>query len=264
MLPRPDHVVIVVEENKSFDQIIAPSEMLKPAAPYIDALAARGALFTNSYAIVHPSLPNYLALFSGSTHGVRDDRCPLELSGPNLAAALLERGLSFATYSESMPARGFKGCFSGDRLYARKHNPAANWGRLPAAVNLRFADFPKDYRDLPTVALVIPNQLNDMHNGRAEEAIRRGDAWLKANIDRYARWAKSHNSLLILTWDEDDFSSENRIPTLFVGPMVRQGRYAARIDHYSVLRTLTDMYGLPPLGEAAGSAPITGIWRLAE
>jgi hypothetical protein len=263
-LPRPDHVVIVIEENKSFDQIIARSVLMKPAAPYINALAGRGALFTNSYALVHPSQPNYLALFSGSTHGVRDDRCPLELSGPNLAGALLARGLSFATYSESLPAKGFKGCFSGDRLYARKHNPAANWSHLPAAVNLRFADFPTDYGKLPTIALVIPNQVNDMHNGRAGQAIGRGDAWLKTNLDRYVRWARSHDSLLILTWDEDDFSSSNHIPTLFVGPMVRPGRYGTRIDHYSVLRTLTEMYGLPALGDAAGSAPVTEVWRSAE
>jgi len=264
-LPRPDHVVIVIEENRSFDQIIARSVMLKPTAPYINGLAAQGALFTNSYALVHPSQPNYLALFSGSTHGVRGDRCPLELSGPNLAEALLGRGLSFATYSESMPARGFRGCFSEDRLYARKHNPAANWSRLPAAVNLRFADFPRDYRKLPTIALVVPNQLNDMHSGhRAAETIRRGDAWLKANIDRYVQWAKSHNSLLVLTWDEDDFSSSNHIATLFVGPMVRPGRYAVRIDHYSVLRTLTEMYGLPALGDSASSDPVTQVWRLVE
>lgn len=264
-LPRPDHVVIVVEENKSYAQIIARSVLMQPAAPYINALAGRGALFTNSYALVHPSQPNYLALFSGSTHGARDDRCPLELSGPNLAESLLGRGLSFATYSESMPARGFRGCFSRDRLYARKHNPAANWSRLPPAMNLRFADFPRDYAGLPTIALVIPNQIDDMHAGRnAEQAIRRGDAWLKANIDRFVRWAMSHNSLFILTWDEDDSSSGNRIATLFVGPMVRPGRYAARIDHYSVLRTLTEMYGLPPLGKAAGSAPVTQVWKLAE
>ena len=264
-LPRPDHVVIVVEENRSFAQIIAPSVLMKPVAPYINMLAGQGALFTNSFALAHPSEPNYLALFSGSTHGVRDDRCPLELSGPNLAQALLGRGGSFATYSESMPARGFKGCLSRDGLYARKHNPAANWSRLPATVNLRFADFPQDYRKLPTIALVIPNLLNDMHNGRsADEAIRRGDAWLKAHIDPYVRWAKSHNSLLIVTWDEDDFSSRNQIATLFVGPMVRPGRYAARIDHYNVLRTLTDMHGLPALGNAGSSDPITRVWRLAR
>lgn len=261
-IPRPDHVVIVIEENKSFGQIIAPSVMMKSAAPYINALADQGALFTNSYALVHPSQPNYLALLSGSTHGVRDDGCPVALSGPNLAGALLERGMSFATYSESMPARGFEGCFSGNHLYARKHNPAVNWIGLPPAVNLRFADFPRDYGKLPTIALVIPNQIDDMHNGRnPEHAISRGDAWLKARIDPYIRWAKSHNSLFILTWDEDDFGSANHIPTLFVGPMVRPGRYEARIDHYSVLRTLTQMYGLPALGNAAGSDPITQVWK---
>ncbi|HZD54539.1 MAG TPA: alkaline phosphatase family protein [Woeseiaceae bacterium] len=264
-IPRPDHVVIVIEENKSFDQIIAPSVMAKSAAPYINALAAQGALFTDSYALGHPSQPNYLALFSGSTHGVRDNRCPLALSGPNLANVLLERGLSFATYSESMPARGFEGCFSEDYLYARKHNPAVNWGSLPSSVNLRFADFPQDYSKLPTIALLIPSQVDDMHSGRSpKEAIGRGDAWLKARIDPYIRWAASHNSLFILTWDEDDFSSGNHIATLFVGPMVRPGRYGARIDHYSVLRTLTDMYDLPALGNAAGSDPITQVWKVGR
>ena len=260
-LPRPDHVLIVIEENKSFDRIIAKSLMMKAAAPYINALAARGALFTDSHAITHPSEPNYLALFSGSSHGMRDDRCPLALSGPNLAAALLGRGFTFATYSESMPGRGFKGCFADHYLYARKHNPVANWSSLPDSVNLRFEDFPRDFARLPTVALVIPNQLNDMHNGRSPDSIRRGDAWLESRIGPYIRWARSHNSLFILTWDEDDLSSDNHIATLFVGPMVRPGRYGGRIDHYSVLRTLTDMYGLPPLGEAAKSDPITGIWR---
>jgi phosphatidylinositol-3-phosphatase len=262
-LPHPDHVVIVIEENKSFDQVIARSVLTRPAAPYLNALAGEGALFTNAYALAHPSQPNYLALFSGSTHGVRDDGCPLELSGPNLAGALQAHGLSFATYSESMPQNGFEECFSRNRLYARKHNPAANWRSLPPAVNLRFADFPRDYGKLPTIALVVPNLIDDMHNGSdAQAAVGRGDAWLKANLDSYVRWARSHNSLLVVTWDEDDLSSGNHIPTLFVGPMVRPGRYEARIDHYSVLRTLTDMYGLPALGNAAGADPITGVWRL--
>lgn len=86
-LPRPDHIVIVVEENKSFAQIIG-----NPDAPYINALAMRGALFTQSYGITHPSQPNYLALFSGSTHGISSNTCPLELSGPASPARCLKRG----------------------------------------------------------------------------------------------------------------------------------------------------------------------------
>ena len=162
-----------------------------------------------------------------------------------------------------MPARGFEGCSSKEYLYARKHNPAVDWSSLPSAVSLRFADFSEDYSKLPTIAFVIPNQIDDMHNGRNPgEAIGRGDAWLKARIDPYIRWAMSHNSPFILTWDEDDFSSSNHIPTLFVGPAVRPGRYGARIDHCSVLRTLTDMYGLPALGNATGVYRNTQVWKV--
>ncbi len=113
-----------------------------------------------------------------------------------------------------------------------------------------------DYSHLPQVAIVVPNQTNDMHNG----TIQQGDSWLKHNIDAYVKWAQSHNSLLIVTWDEDDGSGDNRIPTLFVGPMVKAGSYSQRIDHYDVLRTLEDMYGLKPLGHSAKAHPITGIW----
>lgn len=252
-IPRPDHVVVVIEENKSYGQIIGSAR-----APYINALARRGALFTRSFAVAHPSEPNYLALFSGSTHGVPDDRCPLRLSGDNLATELARKGLGFATYSESLPSAGFTGC--AFEHYARKHNPAADWTDAAPEANLPFAMFPADYSKLPAVSFVVPDQLNDMHDGEPPESIAKADRWLKENLDAYVRWAATHDSLLILTWDEDDGSSGNRIATIFVGPMIRRGAYARRIDHYGVLRTLTDMYGLRPLGEAGKSAAIREIW----
>lgn len=247
-LPRPDHIVIVIEENKSFSQIIGNQE-----APWINELAKRGALFTQSYGITHPSEPNYLALFSGTTRGISSDACPLDLSGPNLAASLLEKGLSFATYSESLPEPGYDGCIWG--AYRRKHNPAANWKEL-AAYNLPFSAYPADYMQLPTVAFIVPDQLNDMHDG----SIERGDAWLKKNIEPYAQWAMTHNSLLIVTWDEDDGTENNRIATIIVGPMVKPGKYAQRIDHYGVLRMVEDLYGLSRLNESAKAAVPSGMW----
>ncbi|MDA8108512.1 MAG: acid phosphatase [Betaproteobacteria bacterium] len=258
-LPRPAHVVIVIEENKAFRQIIG-----NPEAPYINALAREGALFTQSHAVTHPSQPNYLALFSGSTHGVRDDGCLAVLSGANLASELLAKGYSFATYSESLPHPGYAGCAAG--LYERKHNPAVNWQgvNVPAAANLPFDAFPADYAKLPTVAIVVPNMVNDMHDGPQAEAIAAGDRWLQRNLEGYVRWARTHDSLLVLTWDEDDGSIRNHIPTLFVGAHVRPGKYAERIDHYSVLRTLAAMYGLQPPGEAARAAVIDGIWQRAD
>ncbi|MDO8989303.1 MAG: alkaline phosphatase family protein [Sideroxyarcus sp.] len=247
-LPRPDHIVIVIEENKSFSQIIGNKD-----APYINELAKSGALFTQSHGITHPSQPNYLALFSGSTRGISSNTCPLDLSGDNLASQLLAKGLSFVSYSESMPEQGYEGCIYG--AYMRKHNPVANWKEL-AAYNQPFSAFPTDYSKLPTVALVMPDQRNDMHDG----SIARGDAWLKKNIEGYARWAMTHNSLLIVTFDEDNGSEGNRIATIFVGQMVKQGQYKQRVDHYGVLRMVEELYGLPLLNESAKVQAIKGIW----
>jgi acid phosphatase len=258
VLPRPDHVVIVIEENKSFRQIIG-----NMAAPYINTLANRGALFSQSYGVAHPSQPNYLAFFSGSTQGVADNSCPRNVTGANLASELIAAAFTFGIYSEDLPAVGFTGCRHLN--YERKHNPAVNWQgvNVPPAANMPFTHFPADFSKLPTVSIVVPNQENDMHNGVEPDTIIRGDQWLRKNLDAYARWAETHNSLLIVTWDEDDGSAKNRIATIFVGPMVKPGVYAQRIDHYSVLRTLTDMYGLPPLGKGADAATIDFVWAPA-
>lgn len=255
-LPRPDHVVVVIDENKAFGQIIG-----NPQAPYINALAKQGALFTRAYAITHPSQPNYLALFSGSTHGVTSDACLGRLRGPNLASELLAAGYRFATYSESLPRAGYAGCAHG--LYRRKHNPAVNWQgvNVPASANLPFARFPADYARLPSVSIVIPNLLDDMHNGAPAAAIARGDRWLRERLGGYVRWARAHRSLFVLTWDEDDRRSGNHIVTLIAGAGVRPGAYTTRVDHYRVLSTLAALYGLRAPGEAARVAPITQIWR---
>ena len=257
-LPRPNHVVVVVEENKAYGQIIG-----NVAAEYLNRLASDAALFTNSFAITHPSQPNYLALFSGSTHGILNDQCPILVSGDNLASQLRKKGLGFGIYSESMPFAGYDACSSADNYYVRKHNPAVNWQNknLTPEVNMPFDNFPSDYAKLPTLSIVIPNLLDDMHDGRTlRDQIARGDAWLKSNLDAYVQWARSNNSLLIVTWDEDDGSGENRIPTMFVGPMVQPGKYNRRIDHYNVLRTLEEMYELAALGNAVHADAIRDIW----
>jgi acid phosphatase len=254
-LPLPDHIVVVIEENRGFAQIMDKAN----SDSYIHALTKRGMLFTQSYGVTHPSQPNYLALFSGSTQGVTDNRCDYRFNTDNLATALRDAGLSFASYAESLPAVGDLICMSG--AYQRKHNPVTNWQgtRLPAEVNLRFSDFPQDFSRLPTVSFVIPDQNNDMHDGSFAAA----DAWLKTNIAPYVEWADKHNSLLILTWDEDDYKQDNRVVTLLVGPMVKSGTSAQRISHYNVLRTLLDFYGLPTLGETAKTQAIHGIWKTA-
>jgi phosphatidylinositol-3-phosphatase len=252
-LPRPDHVVVVIEENRSYGQIMDKRNINS----YIHALAKRGVLFTQSYGVTHPSQPNYLALFSGATHGITNNACPNTFDSDNLATRLLDSGLSFASFSESLPEVGDDTCVSG--AYHRKHNPASNWQgtRLAAELNKRFVDFPQDYSKLPTISFVIPDQDNDMHDGSFEVA----DDWLKTRIAPYVDWAMEHNSLLILTWDEDHYQADNHIVTILVGPMVKEGKSAQRINHYSVLRTILDFYGLPALGESRDVEAINGVWE---
>ncbi|MEU9040144.1 MULTISPECIES: alkaline phosphatase family protein [unclassified Kitasatospora] len=249
-VPRPDHVVVVVEENRSYSDVIGRTA----EAPFINQLAGQGASFTGSFAVTHPSQPNYLALFSGSVQGVTDDSCPKTFSAANLGSALLTAGLTFAGYSEGLPSAGYTGCDSGG--YARRHNPWVDFDALPSEVNLPFNAFPHDYAALPTLSFVVPDLTHDMHDG----SVQQGDTWLRDNLAGYADWARTHNSLLVVTWDEDDNNQGNRIPTVVVGAQVRPGSYDERIDHYRLLRTLEDAYGLPPTGAAAAAAPIGDIW----
>jgi acid phosphatase len=252
-LPRPDHIVVVIEENRGYAQIMDKLNINS----YIHALAKRGMLFTQSYGVAHPSQPNYLALFSGVTHGITNDACPNTFDSDNLATRLLDSGLSFASFAESLPEVGDVTCMSG--AYQRKHNPVSNWQgtRLAAGLNKRFADFPRDFSRLPTISFVIPDQDNDMHDGSFEAA----DDWLKTRIAPYADWAMKHNSLLILTWDEDDNHEGNHVVTILVGPMVKAGKSAQRINHYNVLRTLLDFYDLPALGASHDAEAINGVWE---
>src|SRR6266568_3829128 len=244
-LPGYDHIVVVIEENHSFSEVIDNAN-----APYITSLANNGAKMTQSFAVTHPSEPNYLALFSGSTQGITDDSCPHTFGGSNLASQLIGAGLTFGGYSEDMPSVGYTGCTFA--AYARKHNPWVNWQgvNVPMTDNMPYAGyFPSNFSALPTVSIVVPNLNNDMHDG----TIQQGDVWLQNNLSGYVQWANANNSLLILTWDEDD--QNNQIPTIFVGPMVKPGQYGETITHYNVLGTIQAMYGLPQ-----AAAPITDVW----
>jgi acid phosphatase len=250
-LPAPDHVMVVVFENKDASAISAAD------APYLSSLAKQGAALNSSHGVAHPSQPNYLALFSGSTQGVTGDSCPHTFSGDSLGSQLLAAGRTFVGYSEDVPSVGYTGCSDGD--YARKHNPWVNFSSLPASVNQPLTALPDDYSKLPTVSFVVPNMCNDMHDC----SVRTGDSWARDHLDSYVSWAQAHNSLLVVTFDEDEGSRENGIATFLVGPMVHPGTSDQYVDHYGMLRTLEAMYALAPLGKAADEKPLSGIWRTA-
>ena len=272
-IPKYDHVIVVIEENHAYSEMIGSAN-----APYINHLARGGVVFTDSHGIGHPSQPNYLALFSGSTQGVLGDTCLQPVTPyhtPNLARALMDKKFSFTGYAQTMPSGGFTGCYylynpkTLGQIYARKHCPWVNWlgigaNNIPASASAPMTAFPKDFTKLPTVSFVIPDMDHDMHNiGPPGDtaAIKRGDRWLKNDLTAYAIWAKTHNSLLILTFDEDDYDPKNgnRIPTIFYGAKLKPGKYTAPINHYNVLHTLESMYGLPA-DDNVSASPISGIW----
>lgn len=263
IIPQFDHVVIVIMENHSYSSIIG-----SPDAPYINSLVngTFSANFTQSYGLTYPSQPNYLMLFSGANQGVTSDSYPSgqPFTTPNLGAGLMATSYTFAGYSEDLPSVGYNGSTSGN--YVRKHNPWVNWQNapqngIPSISNQPFTNFSLDFTILPTVSFVIPNQENNMHDpAGSTTAIINGDTWLQNNLDAYIQWAKFNNSLFILTFDEDDGSESNRIVTLFIGENILKGEYSEHIDHYTVLRTLEDMYGLPYAGNSAAATPITNCW----
>jgi hypothetical protein len=254
-LPHFDHIVLVVEENHGYAQIAGASD-----APYINTLASQGAAFTDSYAITHPSQPNYLALFAGSTFNLSTDDCPQTLTAPNLGGEASARGVSFIGYAEALPQVGYTGCAAGGGSpprYARKHAPWVNFADVSAQSNRPFSDFPSDLTRLPSIAFVAPDQYHDMHSG----SIAAGDTWLREKIGAYAAWAPTHNSLLIVTWDEDDSLGKNHILTIFVGAHVHPGSYGETISHYDVLRTIEALEGLPFTGSAMSALTIADVWQ---
>ena len=309
-LPVYDHVVIVVEENKDFEQIFGGEFY----APYLQKLAAEGASIARMFGEEHFSQGNYFWLFSGSNQNVgfldqvpsRANHADYPFRASNLGEQLIKKGLSFKGYSESLPAIGSEVSTdppnsSGDScVYGRKHVPWISFANVPKGTtidtssNLRFADFPSDYTKLPTVAFVIPNLNDDMHNGKPAKSIPAGDDWLRQNIDNYYQWAKTHNSLLIVTFDENDdkdryigltnplvspsgtyppvdqfnqhlLDLQNRIVTIFAGAHIKSGlkpdAYAEGqgITHVNILRTIEAMYGLPKSGAQQPNAAGGGI-----
>lgn len=270
-LPRPDHIVIVIDENKSNSDVIGSKN-----APYLNALARRGAVMTNFTAAHHPSQPNYIDFFAGSPLGVCDDTCvQTPFTAPNLGAALLATpGRSFAGFAEDLPKKPVCDL----NAFAKRHCPWMDFANVPPSATQDFSKFPRDFRKLPTVTIVIPDLIHDMHDGKTVAAeVKAGDRWMRAKLGGYARWAQTHNSLLIVTWDEDSNEKykiecpatlitttppANRIPTIIAGQHVKRGsRSNDAYSHHDLLRTILDMYGIEPFAGAASASDITGIWQ---
>jgi len=243
-------------ENKGYGSVVASRN-----APFENSLTKQCGLATNDNGVSHPSLPNYLAATGGSTFGVTDDAGPSahRINADSIFGQLAEAGLTWRSYNESMP----RNCdTSSGGKYAVKHNPAAYYVAVRAACGTN--DVPLDGfldRDiaagsLPSFSFVTPNLCNDTHDC----SVRVGDNWLATWIPRIVAGPNyaSGNTLVIVTWDEAEGPS-SRIPTIVIGPSVPAGIVVAqRFDHYALLRTTEDIFGLAHL-QAAASAPSMAI-----
>ena len=261
-VPQFSHIVIVIGENTASTAVFGST-----SAPYINTLATQGAKFTNSFALSHPSQPNYLQFYSGSNQGVTTDNAiSTKYTTANLGSELIAAGKTYITYSDGLPSVGYDGNTSGS--YVRKHNPAANWmgsgtNQIPTTTNQPFTAFPTNFNNLPSVCFVMPDLCHDGHDSCApiSNTVLQYDTWVSQNLDNYKQWCINNNSLLIVTYDEDDFTVTNKIATVFYGAHVLVGTYAQTINHYNILRTIEDSNGLAThAGAAATATTIDYIW----
>ncbi len=260
-VPRLARVVVVVFENKSRDRVLRDVD-----APTFATLSRTGATLRNFRAVAHPSLPNYLALVSGSTQGITDDCTTCVVRSRNLADTLEAAGRSWKTYAEGLPQPGFTGAFAG--RYAKKHVPFLYFQDVIAAPKRlrRIVPFSAFRRDLvagtlPDFSLVVPDLCNDMHDC----PVATGDRWLSRFLSPLLGSSKLRGGAVFVVFDESDDSNVGGggiVPAFVAGPLVRAGSQStAVLTHYSLLRTIEDGWGLPHLGRADAAQPITGIWK---
>jgi phosphatidylinositol-3-phosphatase len=231
-LPNFKHVVVVVFENHEASSIAGSSD-----APTFNALARRYARLTNYDAVAHPSLPNYLALVSGSTQGISSDCTDCVVGARSLADTLEAVGKTWKTYAEDLPYPGFTG--GSDGRYAKKHDPflyfrdvADSRARRDRVVPFRQLGRDLTEHRLPDFSLVIPNLCNDMHDC----SVATGDAWLKAHVVPLLHSPELRGGVVFVIFDEGTSDPGG----------------GGRIE---------DAWGLPRIGLSRKDTPIGGIWR---
>lgn len=245
-IPNFDHIVILVMENKPYQNIIGNSN-----APFINRLVSEYSSAGNYFAITRPSLPNYLALLGGETFGISSDCNDCFIQAENLVDRLEAGAKSWKAYMDSMPAS----CFTGNSgNYAMKHNPFIYFDNIrknPARCKniVPYIELSKDLANLqttPDFIWITPDMCHDMHDC----SIKTGDDWLAKEIPNILNSLsfKQQNSLLVITWDEAELLGNNQIPTILIGPSVKQNFVSlTKYDHYSLLHTIEAAWGLTPL-----------------
>jgi phosphatidylinositol-3-phosphatase len=248
-------IAVIVLENHEYDQIAG-----RPSAPYLNALLAQSAVAADYHAVSHPSLPNYLALTGGSTFGLDGSDCmTCSVSQRNLIDELETAGISWKAYMQDIPSVCSFQASSGG--YIRRHDPfmyyrdiADNRSRCRNVVPATVLDRDLARHSLPSFVWLSPNICDDMHSCSTYT----GDHYLRSIIPRLLS-ELGPSGILFVTWDEGSTNSGcckvakgGHILTLIAGPGARAGaRSMVPYDHYSLLRTIEDLWKLPRLGYAA-------------
>ncbi|MGH3050934.1 MAG: alkaline phosphatase family protein, partial [Gaiellaceae bacterium] len=254
------HVLVVVFENREANEVAG-----SPQAPTFRALGRRYATLTNYDAVAHPSLPNYLALVSGSTQVITSDCTDCVVSARNLADTLVAAGRTWKTYAEGLPYPGFTGASADD--YALKHDPFLYFRDVRSSKTRRrnvvpLTQLARDVarRRLPDFALVVPDLCHDMHDC----TVATGDTWLRRHIRPLLGSPALAGGVVFVVFDEGTSSEGGggNVEALALGPAVRSGSaFSLRTNHYGLLRTIEDAWGLPRLGQSRTATPIGGIWK---
>jgi len=256
-VPAFDHVVVIVFENKETTSVLG-----NRAAPTFNSYARRYAKLTRYYGVTHPSLPNYLALVSGSTQGITTDCTDCVIAMQSLADTIEASGRTWKTYAEGLPAPGFLGASKG--RYAKKHNPFAYFRDIAddPARRTRLVPLTRLAPDLragalPSFSLVVPDLCHSMHDC----SVSVGDAWLRSQVGKFLKLPKT---VVFVVFDEGSTSTRGggHTAALALGTAVRPGsRYSGLTGHYGLLRTVEQAWGLPLLGHSAHVVPVTGVWK---
>jgi hypothetical protein len=250
-----ERVLMIVLENRSYGSIVGSS-----SAPYLNSLIGRYGLATNYTGIAHPSQPNYLALFSGSTQGVVDDKVHT-FGGRNLADQLEARGKTWRVVAENVPPGCYTGAThtggaDGSGTYVRKHEPAIQFTNISrnAARCANIVDFKHFSLTAANFQLIVPNLCHDMHDCTTIV----GDAFLKKFVTAILAKADIAHTLLVITFDEgkdaDHAGGGGHIATVLIGPMVRPGfKSSVAHDHFSLLRTIQNIWSLGCLNRSCAA-----------
>src|SRR5256885_1845975 len=261
-VPAFSHIFEIVMENHEYSSVIG-----RPDAPYVNNLAATYGLATNYFAASHPSLPNYLALTAGSTFGIASDCTTCFVNATHIADQVESSGRSWKAYMEDMPTPCYMAASAGN--YAMKHNPFLyftdirnNAARCAAHV-VPFTQFGVDMsaNQLPNFVWITPNMCNDTHDC----SVSTGDAWLGTVVPRIIGSAGFRNGgVLFITWDEGSSNASccgdawgGHVATLVISQKSIAGaRSSIAENHYSLLRTIEDGFGLVHLGAAGWSSSV--------